>query len=84
MNAIESHIENMRQMQVSVPASLAVEALVERYFEGWDGVDIAALPATFDFCATPDWEDLAHSPAWAGVDEGDLIAGLFLRVFTIN
>ena len=64
MNYHESLIQNFESCNAGIPEHLAISALVERYFDGWDGSDIADLPECFDFEATRNWQDLKRSNAW--------------------
>lgn len=76
-NHPESQVENFKYFGAAVPASLAVAALVERYFDGWDASDIeAAASQDFDPTSTEDWDDLADSPAWGYAPELAIIAGI--------
>lgn len=76
MNHYESQITSFASNNAGVPQSLAVAALVERYFEGWDASDIEAVGDDFDPTQCEDWADLANSPAWGFADTPAIIAGI--------
>jgi hypothetical protein len=84
MNHAESQIENFESCNAGIPESLAVSALVERFFEGWDGTDIADLPNDYDPTASEDWNDLADSPAWKHASEDAIVTGIRERIAAIQ
>lgn len=80
MNYSESQIANFEASNAGIPQSLAVDALVERFFEGWDGSDIAALAPDYDPTDSEDWKDLVDSPAWDYADTQAIIAGIKQKI----
>lgn len=84
MNYIESQISNLENCGGGVTVQMAIDALVDRYFEGWDAGGIAG--ATWDkktVRESEDWKGLRESNAWdyvQGVYENALCEAIINHV----